>query len=351
MFPWIFSVYFLLMSFKMLKPELSMISTFFGFRRHNTELQMVSNVLREIEDTLLAGMIPSVDRWALIQKLPLPWGRLASESLNELRATGGSLVPTLRRLRDLADAQLAALSDARARTSQASGQALACAMLVPALGAALYFLLPILREHTRNWILACCLAVLLTGLGALWLLRMAEAARWGGLSIKNRSWVLSSQCAGERFLAFLRTGTPPDLAWNGALALLSTDSQELALAWGYSIWEAGQNQDHKQGHSRGYSQGYSHGPTETAILGAGNSIKKAIQVSIMEGRPCIERVETILKALRQELKSLVERELGFLATRALKPLFICVAPALFGLLFYGLWLASEEMMEGALGDF
>lgn len=331
------------MSLRCLKPDLPSISNLLGFGRNPIQLQAVSNVLREIEDTLAAGMIPAPERWILIQNLPLPWGRLASDSLNELRASGGSLIPTLRRLRDLAEAQIVALSDARARSSQASGQALACSMLVPALGFSLYFLLPTVRENGRSWVVACGLAIMLTGIGSLWLIHMSEVARWGGLLVKNRSWVLSSQCAGERFLALLRTGTPPDLAWAGALELLTKDSQELALAWGYSIWDTGNSSSSK------FLQ--VHGPAEMAILAAGNAIKRSIQVGIMEGRPCVERVETVLKSLRQEMKALVERELGLLATRALKPLFICVAPSLFGLLFFGLWLASDEMMGGGWGDF
>jgi len=339
----------------MLKPELTSVSAHLGFGRHQTELQTVSNILREIEDTLLAGMIPARERWALLQRLPVPWGRLAGESLNELRSSGGSLIPTLRRLRDLAEAQRVALSDARARTSQASGQAFACSMLVPALGTALYLLLPTVQEHAKVWILGCCLAIMLTGLGALWLLHLAEVARWGGLAVKNRTWVLSSQCAGERFLALLRAGTPPDLAWTGALELLAKDSRDLALAWGYSIWEPARKISQFSGEFRGEFSGrgsarFKGGAAELAIIAAGDSIKKSIQVSTMEGRPCVERVENILKSLRQEMKSLVEHELGLLATRALKPLFICVAPSLFALLSFGLWLAAGDVV-GGLGEF
>ena len=50
----------------------------------------------------------------------------------------------------------------------------------------------------------------------------------------------------------------------------------------------------------------------------------------MEGRPCLERAEAALLGLRQDMKAQVERELSLLPTRALKPLFIFVAPSLFG---------------------
>jgi hypothetical protein len=67
----------------------------------------------------------------------------------------------------------------------------------------------------------------------------------------------------------------------------------------------------------------------------------------MEGRPCTERAEAALAALRQELRSAVERELGLLGTRALKPLFACVAPAVFLLLGFGLWLGWQQASGGA----
>jgi hypothetical protein len=78
----------------------------------------------------------------------------------------------------------------------------------------------------------------------------------------------------------------------------------------------------------------------------GSSLRKAIQVSLMEGRPCTERAEAALLALSQDLKAQVSRELTLLGTRALKPLFFCVAPALMGLLFTGLFLGWDQAMGG-----
>jgi hypothetical protein len=101
----------------------------------------------------------------------------------------------------------------------------------------------------------------------------------------------------------------------------------LALHWGYSVFETPKKPRLSASSS-----------AASAILEAGSSMRKAIQVSLMEGRPCTERVESILLAFRQELRALIDRELGLLATRALKPLFIFVAPAIFGLLGAGVWL-------------
>ncbi|MGZ3707838.1 MAG: hypothetical protein ACXWPM_03265, partial [Bdellovibrionota bacterium] len=86
-------------------------------------------------------------------------------------------------------------------------------------------------------------------------------------------------------------------------------------------------------------------PGATASLAeAGRAIRKAVQVSLMEGRPCAERVESALQALRSEIQAWVDRELALLGTRSLKPLFLCVAPALLGLMAFGLYLGAGAML-------
>jgi hypothetical protein len=183
----------------------------------------------------------------------------------------------------------------------------------------------------------CVFSLVISGVGAVWLFQMAEAARWGGLSGSRRSWALISECAGERFLALIRTGNPPDLAWSLACEVLIPDHSDLASAWGPSVWEDSQIQFK--------------GRTEQLIASAGASIKKAVQVSLMEGRPCSERVETAQLTLRQNVRTQIDRELSLLSTRGLKPLFICIAPALIGLLAFGLWLTSRSTLEIALDAF
>jgi hypothetical protein len=337
--PWALCFFCFFLSIQFLGKDLIQLGGTIGFGRERKKLQGVVNLLREIEETLAAGLVPTPERWQALQILPAPWSTLATESLQELRSSGGALLPTLKRLRNLAEDHQASLSDARAKTSQAFAQAGACSLLVPILGTALYVMLPGIEQSLRSWLFACALSLILTGMGSVWLLQLSENARWGGLAPENRSWVLSSQCAGERFLALVRCGTPPDLAWTKAGKLLTQTSLTLAVAWGPSVWETPKT------HFRGL--------TEQAIIGAGSSIRKAVQVSLMEGRACTERVETALAALRLETKSLIDRELMLLATRALKPLFTCVAPALFGLLVFGLWLAvtSAEVGGDSFGAF
>ena len=335
MWIWSIAAFCLIYSFYLLLQELKDNRTVFGFSRKKSNLLKIIRLLRELEETLLAGLVPPAQRWEDLKSLQEPWGSLSHESLTRLRESGGALLPTLRRLRSLAEDQCVSLQDARAKSSQAFAQAGACAALVPLLGLGLYWLVPSLENHIRSWLVACSGALVISGIGAIWLIRLAERARWGGLSPDHRIWILGAQVAGERFLAAVRCGTPPDLAWTQAVDSLKSESLELAVAWGHSVWDPELNRTSKI-------------PTENVILQSGSAIKKSVQISLMEGRPCTERVESTLFALRKEVSSYIERELSLLSTRALKPLFIFVAPALMGLLFFGLWLTAQDTLQDSL---
>ena len=235
----------------------------------------------------------------------------------------------------MAEEHATAMNSAKAKSAQAFSQAAVCALLVPILGSALYALLPGIELHRKSWVFACSISILMSAIAAIWLLKLTDVARWGGLATPHRSWILSAQCAGEKFLALVRAGSPPDLAWSRAVYQLGPDAVNLADAWGHSVWDSQKSNSMKI-----------KGGAEESLVGAGVSIRKTVQISLMEGRPCSDRVENILLSLRQEMKAHIDRELGLLSTRALKPLFICVAPALMGLLGYGIWLAAMDSSSG-----
>lgn len=311
-----------------------------GIARHRRQVERVSQQLRELEELLLAGIVPGVEKWEKLQDLPHPWGSMAFECVRELRACGGALLPTLGRLRALADSQGRALTEARAKSAQAMVQALCCGALAPLFGLALYFLLPGIAESARSWLMACAGAVACSLAGALWLLAMMERARWAGLPSARRSWIFASQCAGERFLALVRGGNPADIAWGRACELLGLEAPGLALVWGHSIWKEGLA-DGELGLPR-----LAPGTAARGIQDAGDALRKAVQLSLMEGRPCLERVEAALESLRHELRALVDRELSLLSTRALRPLFLLVAPSILGLLAFGIFLSWQSMGGG-----
>lgn len=312
-----------------LKALPSGFAAFLGIGRERAQLFQVHALLQEIRETLEGGLVPARERWALLRELPAPWGRLASSSLEELRSSGASVLPTIARLIALCEAHQAALSDAKARSAQALAQAAAGAALVPLFGGVLHLLLPGVQEKPMTWWIACALAEFLALAGAAWMLAIAEDARWAGLASLRRPWVLGAQCAGERFLALIRSGQAADLAWARACELLAQDAPGLASAWGASLWAPGRAIKPAS-------------PALDALSALGDSMRKALHVSLMEGRPCSERIEAALRALHSDLKALVERELQLVPVRALKPLFLCVAPALLGLLALGLYLSFAQ---------
>ena len=306
-------------------------------RHERAILRHVCGVLQEIEQTFEAGLVPDEARWKRLFTLPPPWGELSVSSIEELRSRGGAVLPTLRRLRKFAFDHAGLLAEAQARSAQALVQALGCSALVPLTGVALYWILPGVDQHRILWAGACLGALALSGVGSWWLLGIAERARWGGLKGSRRAWVLVSHCAGERFLSLVRTGEPPDAAWASALDLVSREAPDLRAFWSGSVWGPG---NLGTGDSVRASASGSHSPG--LFIHFGEEVCRAIQASLVEGRTCLERVERLLAALRADFGAVTEKELNLLGTRALQPLFICIAPSLVGLLCTGLWLSWTE---------
>lgn len=311
-----------------------------SIRRERESLRRVIDSLRGLDESLAAGIVPPSARWEALAALPSPWGRLASESVQELRAAGGALRPTLKRLRELAESQDRLIAEARARASTALGQAAACALLGPGLGLVLYTIAPGVDQRPIAWAIGCAVSFLLSGVGALWMLSLAEHARWAGLPGSRRHWILAVQCAGERFLSILRSGNPADLAWSRACSLLALEAPELAAQWGHALWGSGAAGAESANSS---SAAIRSSGAEAAMAEAGNGLRKAVHASLMDGRPCAERVEAGLDALRHDIRVRIDAELAQLPNRALKPLFVCAAPAVLGLVtfaFYLCWLQA-----------
>ena len=132
----------------------------------------------------------------------------------------------------------------------------------------------------------------------------------------------------------VRSGTPADIAWTRAHELLLEQAPGLATRWGATVWtDPAKLQPPKSS-------------AALALIDFGSALRRSVQASVMEGRPCGERIEGALAGLRQELRSQIDRELSVLPTRALKPLFFFVAPSVLGLLFFGMYLSWSEVSVG-----
>ena len=136
-------------------------------------------------------------------------------------------------------------------------------------------------------------------------------------------------------LARIRSGTPPDLAWVEACREVSCFEPELALAWGGSIWGEG-------GAGEGGRPSWLESGLGKELLSWGQGLRQALSVSVWEGRPCLDRMESSLRQLRSGCQAVVDADLQRLSIRSLLPLFLCSAPAVLGLIAFGLILTWGE---------
>ncbi len=331
---WSSAVFFAGLSLRHILPDLDVFSGAFRLTREKRELEAVTQRLLRIEETLLSGVVPASAEWDALASLPEPWGRLASEAIRELRSSGAAVIPTLRRLRELSERHSAALAEARAKSAQSLAQAASCAALVPVFGVVLFALVPGVPEYPRAWLGVCAVALAFSMGAACWMMSLADQARWAGLPAELRPWLLAAQCAGERFLALVRAGTPVDLAFARACSDLGGGAAELGRHWGHSVWKHDEGKDPRSSKL---------GTSAQLLVELGTSIRRAAQISLMEGTPCAPRVEAALLALGGDLKAAMDHEVSLLTTRCLLPLFCLVAPALVSMLvaaFAIAWLSS-----------
>ena len=261
------------------------------------------------------------------------WNGWIAPLLLQLRSRGAAVVPTLVRLEAGVRQDLRARAQARARLAQAWSQALVCGALIPLLGVFIWLVIPEVAQRSDWQMLSVVPALLALG-AAAWMIRIGAHASRGGLNAREASWPAFALSAGEVLLAWIRAGEAPDTAWSRMVRWLESACPDLLDCWGVVLWSDG--------------AAIADSPTFSArVRATGSVMRQAIQVSIFEGRPCMERIEQVLEQLviARDLACLRESEL--IGTRVLKPLFLCVAPALLGWLALTMWmLVGQEMGLG-----
>lgn len=334
---WILTLGLAAYLFSELASEFQSSFLIFSQKRVCAQLRTISERLRGLEESLQVGVLPDTEHWNRLGELPKPWGSLTYTSVTELRQSGSSVIPTLRRFRELALKQRSAVSDSMAKASQAMGQSLVCTAIVPILSFLLSYLIPELQNSKALWIGVSVVATVLAMAGGIWVLKLSQEAQWARLKPHERGWLLLSQIAIERFLSKLRSGSSADLAWNSMMEMLMDQSKELALLWGISLYQEPQESNEALNPLE-VSQS-----ARRAVLQLGVSVKKAIQVSVLDGKPCLDRVEESLKVFENDYRACLDRELTMLPSRCLKPIFICLAPACLGLMAFSVALMWIEM--------
>ncbi|MBC7386735.1 MAG: hypothetical protein H7301_11325 [Cryobacterium sp.] len=294
-------------------------------------IRAAETLFHELEETLSTGLVPADERWLALKRLEAPWNTLSYDCLTLLRSEGAAVVPTLKRFRELARRHFESLQEARARSAQAIAQACVCGSLAPLFAVLLRFLLPEVEASGGIWWGATGVALLMGVVSGAWIWKMAEGARWGGLKLSERTWMLDSLVFGERFLALLRLGRAPDRAWTESVPLLPA---ELLLEWVADPWKTTTGSTDLVAKN-----------LRQALIQTGIGYKKSMQASLWDGQPCSERIESVISATRAEVRAFQERELQLLPTRALKPLFLLTAPGILALLGFALYLSVSSSLE------
>ncbi len=289
----------------------------------------ILTLLGSVKDQLISGLLPQDHLWESVKNCKKPWGPLMYESFKGLRGSGSAVLPTLKRFEIFANQELESIDAATTATAQAYAQAFVCSVMIPGLSLYLYMVLPELEENRGIWIGISLLAICFGLMATVWIIAISLEARWGGLKPSKRCWLLVTFCNIERFLALVKSGTPADIAWSQMLTFSDQFAAGLADAWGYSVW----NVENVPAVSTNIQE---------VLTRVGLAMKKAIYVSVMEGKPCLERVENIGMSARVEIQSLIQREINKLSTKALKPLFLCGAPGLMILLISAIMIVVQH---------
>lgn len=334
MFLWISTYLCLFLGVQQLRPLWIKLKVFLSQNREIQLLRLAVEHLRLIQEMLESGLVPGPEVWEKIRSFPKPWGQMLFVSLSELRNQGAPVLPSLTRMQKNLEEQVEFIQDAKVKSSQAFGQAILGLVLVPLFSAVLYFLMPGIQEEIREFLMLTVVAFLWSSIAFIWMMSMSDRARFGNMRNENRKWWVSVNSTLERILALISTGLPPDLAWRRAMEELSLTDPSLLKEWKLQVWDT----DFKT--STPFEN-----ECERLISGVGIEVRRSIQTSLVEGRPCMDRIESIQRAFLLDLRSRVSKELNLLPQRCLKPLFLCVLPSIF-LLMLGSFFISFQGFQG-----
>lgn len=305
----------------------------FGALNFNTQIKNSNEVIvliQNFEDQLNSGLAPSDEQWEVLQTLKGFWKNFVYSTVIEIRESGASLLPSLKRIRLLAENLKSQGLKAKAQSAQSLMQAVVCLVLSPILSYFLYLMVPELSQFQKEWIFISVISFVICLIGFFWILKLADQASWGGISKTYRDDFVLAQVFVERLVSLIESGLASDTAWTKSVEELSESSRGLSLSYGASIWTEVSKKSYPK-----------------LLTQLGINLKKAIQYSLLEGHSSVGKLELAIEAFRIEFKTKVEEALNSLPTHSLKPLFICVAPSLLiliGSLMGMIWLSSIEEM-------
>jgi hypothetical protein len=324
------SIYQLIMEKNLLKELILRAMGLFSYKVAFADLQKIQAHLLALKDQLQSGFVLTEVHWRKTRSLAAPWGSILSQVLTLLVSQGMSLTPTLVRFESLCLAHVELLGLSRSAASQALLQAIICGCLPGVLGLSLLWVLPELASQWQQWLLACLLATCLCLGAGLWIIRVARNARWLGLRHAQQSWLILIFCALEFLVALLRAGLPVDVAWKRVFQLLETADVKFAHFWGENLVSQTQAYTLKK-------EGVLQLMFEQLMR-----LKTSLTHALQEGQGAAPRIEYAIYFLRSLLDQRMRQSCQSVATRALAPLFLLVAPGILGLLGLALLFCMPE---------
>ena len=331
---WFFSCFACLYGFYELQPLQEKLLLHFRQSKAIDALRRSIHHLKLIQEMLESGMVPDRKDWEQIRAFPEPWGQILFESIAELRSQGAAILPTLRRMQHTLEEQTELILEGKVKSAQSMGQAVLGIGLVPIFGGILYAMIPEVQENTQDFILLLLFAGFFSSISFIWIVSMVDQARFGNLRTENRRWLVSVNVSFERLLALISTGLPPDLAWKKTIEELAIHDSTLARDWKALVWDPDFS-----------IQSSAASEVERLILNLGVEVRRSIQTSLLEGRPCLDRIESIHRTFLLDLRMKISRELSLLPNRCLKPLFILVLPSVMLVLFGSLYFTVKGFLQ------
>lgn len=331
---WTFTFIVLILGIRDLNPLWLKLKLFLSQGAHILALRRAVEHLKLISQILESGLVPEDSDWQKIKTFPAPWGALIFQSVSELRDQGAPVLPTLHRMQTTLSNQIEQIQEAKVKSAQALGQATMAFLMIPSAALALFYLLPGIQNEVGAFFSLILFALFLNALSFIWMLSLAEKARFANLPSEKRKWMVSVDATIDRIIALISTGLPPDLAWKRALEELSFLDQKLAHAWGLLVWD-----------TEFQKPNLSLNDAERLMISTGIEVKRSIQTSLVEGRPCLDRIESVQRSFQLDLKMHISKELNLLPNRCLTPLFTLVLPSFFVLLGGSFFLTMGELLS------
>lgn len=271
-------------------------------------------VLRDLSETLEAGVLPSVSQWARLNDLDARVRDAVVSSVQSLRDSGAPVVPTLKRFRSWCEKQAEMSRFAHARSFAGLMQAAVISALVPLSSIGLAFALDLTAEHGFAWFVISVLAFVWSSIGAIVILIQSDRAKWAGLSRRDRDAVADSLAFSEMLLAQLQAGLPGDLAWSRARELRLSQSIARSIdVIAPSVFSKPEREVR----------------WVSAFLSA---VQNSIAAAVMDGRPAVERIAGHIANFEGDFRFQVSKEIEALSVRALKPLYLFAFPSMLALI-------------------